>query len=113
MRTRLVPRFQLFRIARCRTRELLANYAKELGGGDHARPSNSLMALTTGARCLLAEIVATEGSGLIRLTSNVSLFNCQRTVTGVSPSKSCVRRLVELNGIEPMTSGLQSQRSPN
>lgn len=87
--------------------------------GDHARPSNSLMALTTGARCLLAEIVATEGSGLIRLTSNVSLFNFQRTVTAVRPSKSCSLRcretweLVELNGIEPMTSGLQSQRSPN
>jgi hypothetical protein len=61
-------------------------------GGDHARPSNSLMALTTGARCLLAEIVAAEGSGLIRLTSNVSLFNCQRAVTAVRPSKSFVRR---------------------
>ncbi len=88
--------------------------------GDHARPSNSLMALTTGAWCLLAEILATEGSGLIRLTSNVSLFNCQRTVTAVRPSKSCAHRyagrlgeLVELNGIEPMTSGLQSQRSPS
>ena len=84
MRTLLVPRFQLFRIC------TMPYPLKRVG--DHARPSNSLMALTTGARCLLAEIVAAEGSGLIRLTSNVSLFNCQRAVTAVRPSKSFARR---------------------
>ena len=45
----------------------------------------------------------------LRTATSLSLFDCQGTVAG-EPAR---KLFVELIGIEPTTSGLQSQRSPN
>ena len=99
----MTPLFQLFRSAQCRTLERV---------GDYARPSVARGALNAHFRRLARlalrydELQSADRVTIaIQLSENQDVLSARRNLWS--------SQLVELNGIEPMTSSLQSSRSPN